>query len=162
VLSCQSYFRCAATPVEAKIRADADFSNRRIEVGLGAAPGRPAPRWAGSPRGLPLLETGTSYDESMILFILAPRVPTHPVAPAAWEEFVATYRWGIPRADLRELLAAFATSTRTSDRLRGIRTARCGEGIDYFENSRRATYATAPTPRQTRAAGPATAADVWG
>jgi hypothetical protein len=142
VLSCQSYFD-RGDPVEAKIRADADLLYRRIEWDW-AQPRPPGIAMGWTPEEGYHSWNWHGYDESMILFILALGSPTHPVKPAAWEEFVATYRWGEYLGQTYvnfSPLFGYQYSHVWID-FRGIqdRTMR-KKGIDYFENSRRATYA---------------------
>src|SRR5262249_42898686 len=105
------------------------------------------------------------YDESMILLVLALGSPTHPPAPPAWEAFVKTYRWGRFQEQTYVTfspLFGYQYSHVWID-FRGIRD-RCmrEKGIDYFENSRRATYAhrsyAAANPGGWAGYGP----QVWG
>jgi hypothetical protein len=83
------------------------------------------------------------YDESMILYVLALGSPTHPVDPEAWTEFTRTYRWedfeGQQCVGFAPLFGHQYSHVWID--FRGIRDAYMrGKGIDYFENSRRATY----------------------
>ena len=88
----------------------------------------------------------TGYDEAMLVYILALGSPTHPVEPEAWEAWTRTYddSWGIFQG--QEYLS-FAPHfghqySHAWIDFRGIRDAYMrGRGIDYLENSRRATYA---------------------
>jgi hypothetical protein len=86
----------------------------------------------------------SGYDEAMILYVLALGSPTHAIDPSAWNAFTSTYRWGtfygqeyvqfVP-------LFGYQYSQMWIDP-RGIRDEFLrGHGIDYFENSRRATLA---------------------
>jgi hypothetical protein len=84
------------------------------------------------------------YNEAMILYVLALGSPTHSIDPAAWEEFVKPYVWG-EYAGQRYVafspLFGYQYSHVWID-FRGIRDRYMREkGIDYFENSRRATLA---------------------
>jgi len=82
------------------------------------------------------------YDESMILYVLALGSPTHPVGPEAWAGFTSTYVWAPwygPEHVAFGPLFGHQYSHVWID-FRGIRDAYMrGKGIDYFENSRRAT-----------------------
>jgi hypothetical protein len=82
------------------------------------------------------------YDEALILYVLGLGSPTHPLPPESYAAWLSTYRWreiyGIPQ------LAAGPLFVHQLSHLwidfRGIRDAFMRErGIDYFENSRRAT-----------------------
>ncbi|MDP2031442.1 MAG: glucoamylase family protein [Thiobacillus sp.] len=83
------------------------------------------------------------YDEALLLYILGLGSPTHPLPESAYAAWAATYRWehsyGVDYLyagplfthqlshiwiDFRDIQDAFMRS----------------KGIDYFENSRRATY----------------------
>ncbi|HUP47450.1 MAG TPA: glucoamylase family protein [Thermoanaerobaculia bacterium] len=84
------------------------------------------------------------YDEAMILYILALGSPAHPIGPEAWTEFTRTYNWG-PFYGYEHVNFAPLFGHQYSHvwiDFRGIRDAYMREkGIDYFENSRRATLA---------------------
>ncbi len=89
----------------------------------------------------------TGYDEAMLVYILALGSPTHPVEPDAWEAWTRTYdteSWGV---FMGQEYLSFAPHfghqyTHTWVDFRGIRDAYMRDrGLDYFENSRRATYA---------------------
>ena len=109
----------------------------------------------------------TGYDEAMLVYILALGSPTHPVEPEAWEAWTRTYdhSWGIFQG--QEYLS-FAPHfghqySHAWIDFRGIRDAYMrGRGIDYFENSRRATYAqrsyAMENPMGWKGYGP----DIWG
>ncbi len=163
VLSCQSYF-VRDDALETRIRADADLLYRRIEWDW-AQPRPPGIAMGWTPEEGYHSWNWRGYDESMILFILALGSPTHPVAPAAWEEFVRTYRWGTFEGQTYvnfSPLFGHQYSHVWID-FRGIRDRPMREkGIDYFENSRRATYShrayAVENPSGWRGYGP----DVWG
>lgn len=82
------------------------------------------------------------YDEAMLLYLLALGSPTHPVPPDAWPAWCASYEW-IRYYDVDYLYAGPLFTHQLSHvwvDFRGIRDAFMrGKGIDYFENSRRAT-----------------------
>ncbi|WP_407351337.1 glucoamylase family protein [Luteimonas sp. R10] len=144
VLFAQSYFD-GDDEREREIREIADELYRRVEwpwlqqrpplISMGWYPGR----------GF-IQHDWTGYDEAMLVYILALGSPTHPVEPEAWEAWTRTYEesWGVFQG--QEYLS-FAPHfghqySHTWVDFRGIRDAYMRErGIDYFENSRRATYA---------------------
>jgi hypothetical protein len=140
VLAAQEYFD-ANDPEEASIRAYADSLYLRIEwdwvrpdpplIGMAWRPGR----------GLgPHSYQG--YDEAMILYVLALGSPTHPIEPAAWDAFTSTYVWGAFYGQEHVNFAPLFGHQYSHVWIdfRGIRDEYMREkGIDYFENSRRAT-----------------------
>jgi hypothetical protein len=82
------------------------------------------------------------YDEAMLLYVLALGSPTHPLPRESYQAWLSTYEWrsayGI------EYLYAGPLFTHQLSHVwidfRGIQDAFMrGRGIDYFENSRRAT-----------------------
>ncbi len=164
VLFSQSYFDGPSAD-EAEIRSLADSLYRRVEWtffdrgkrGLAMAwdpESRRVSRW-----------TWNGLDESIVLHVLALGSPTHPADPAAWGHFTRGYRW---REFLGREYFQFAPlfghqySQAWID-FRGIADdSTRARGLDYFENSRRATlsqrdYAIA-NPHGFRGYG----ADVWG
>ena len=161
VLFCREYFD---RPEETELRALADSIYLRVNwpwaetrpprVSMGWHPekGFIEADWAG-------------LNEAMLLYVLALGSPTHPVDPSAWQAWTSSYRWG---SYYGQSYVGFGPlfghqySHMFID-FRGIRDAYMrGKGIDYFENSRRATlaqraYAIA-NPMGWRDYG----ADVWG
>jgi len=88
----------------------------------------------------------TGYNEAMMVYILAMASPTHPVSPDAWQVWTRSYNefWGVFQG--QEFLTFgphFGHQyTHVWVDFRGIQDDYMRErGIDYFENSRRATYA---------------------
>ncbi|MEO0898657.1 MAG: glucoamylase family protein [Bacteroidota bacterium] len=142
VLSAQVYFD-QENEVEEKIRSLADSLYRRVEwdwamkdngvMSMGWRPERgfiPA-QWDG-------------YNEAMILLIMAMGSPTHPIEKGAWEKWCAPYEWGefegIEHLNFSPLFGHQYSQMYID--FRGIQDAYMREkGIDYFENSRRATMA---------------------
>jgi hypothetical protein len=139
-LFCQSYF-ADTTQAETSVRAYADSLYRRVEwtwprnrppaVNMG---------WKPEEGFLPFDWRG--YDEAMIVYILALGSPTHALEPGAWEEWTRNYRWrdfyGQHHVNFAPLFGHQYSHTWVD--FRGIRDAYMrGKGIDYFENSRRAT-----------------------
>jgi hypothetical protein len=105
------------------------------------------------------------YNEAMILEILALGSPTYPVDPAAWTAYTSTYQWNTFYGQQYVTFAplfGYHYSHVWID-FRGIQDEYMrGKGIDYFENSRRATYAqrayAIADPGGWRGYG----ADMWG
>jgi hypothetical protein len=141
VLFCQSYFT-QQNPTEVSIRAYADSLYTRVD-------------WQWIRPKAPLVSMGwrpengfIDYDwhglnEGMILYVLALGSPTHPIDPAAWTEFTSTYRWadffGQQHVNFAPLFGHQYSHIWID--FRGIKDPYMREkGIDYFENSRRATY----------------------
>jgi len=139
-LFCQSYFT-GATPVEVSVRAYADSLYRRVEW---TWPRNRAPAinmgWKPEDGMLPFDWRG--YDEAMIVYLLALGSPTHAIEPSAWEEWTKTYHWrdfyGQEHVNFAPLFGHQYSHVWVD--FRGIRDAYMrGKGLDYFENSRRAT-----------------------
>jgi hypothetical protein len=93
-------------------------------------------------RGLPVW-IWHGYNEAMILYVLALGSPTHPVPSSVWDAWTETYLW---KEHYGQTLVNFMPlfghqfSHAWID-FRGIYDGYMREkGIDYFENSRRATY----------------------
>ena len=144
VLFAQSYYT-GDDPREAEIRKLADEIYRRVD-------------WPWLQQRAPLISMGwypekgfithdwKGYNEAMLVYVLALGSPTHPVEPEAWQEWTRSYErdWGVFQG--QEYLS-FAPHfghqySHVWIDFRGIRDAYMAErGIDYFENSRRATYA---------------------
>jgi hypothetical protein len=108
------------------------------------------------------------YNESIILHVLGLASPTHPLPPETYKAFTSTYVW--QEIYDRELLYNFYSGPLFIHQLshiwidfRGIQDEFMREkGIDYFENSRRATYTQQEyairNPREFRGYGE----NVWG
>ena len=140
VLFCQSYFD-NNTAVEKKIREYADSLYRRVDwKWMQARPPLIAMGWF---PGRGVIESDwNGYNEAMILYILALGSPAYSVNRDAWEGFTRDFKW------LRYYGQEFVSfgplfghqySHAWID-FRGIQDAYMQKkGIDYFENSRRAT-----------------------
>ena len=143
VLFAQSYFD-RDTPGEREIRALADTLYRRVDwpwmqpraplIGMGWTPG-----------GKYIPSDWKGYNEGMLVYILALGSPTHPVEPAAWKAWASTNddSWGTFQG---QTFLNFAPMfghqySHVWVDFRGIRDDWNREhDLDYFENSRRATY----------------------
>lgn len=142
ILFCQVYFD-GDHPDEIAIRAYADSIYRRVDW-----------RWAVQrpPRvsmGWDHTNGWNSYDwrgldEAMLLYILGLGSPTHPLDSTAWEAWASTYRWGTFYGQAHVGFAPLFGHQYSQAWVdfRGIQDPYMrARGIDYFENSRRATYA---------------------
>ncbi|MEP6946108.1 MAG: glucoamylase family protein [Acidobacteriota bacterium] len=83
------------------------------------------------------------YDEAMLLYVLGLGSPTHPLSAASYSAWTSTYRW--ERSFGYEYLYSGPLFTHQLSHIwidfRDIQDDFMrAKGIDYFENSRRATY----------------------
>ena len=107
------------------------------------------------------------YNEAMIVYVLALGAPRHAVAPDAWEAWTAGYakNWR-GSGDTRHLAFAAQFAHQYSHLwidFRGIRDAAMRRaGFDYFENSRRATYAQRAYASANPMGWQGYSADIWG
>jgi len=163
VLFCQQYFDGGGS-TEAAIRAYADSLYLRIDW-TWAQPRPPLITMGWTPEGGFHALDWHGYNEAMLVYLLALGSPTHPIAPEAWGAWTSTYTWG---QYFGQSYVGFAPLfghqyTATWVDFRGIADPYMrSHGIDYFENSRRATlaqrgYATA-NPAGWSDYGP----DIWG
>jgi hypothetical protein len=162
-LFCQSYFD-RGTRVEERIRALADSLYARadwewmrvrpplLSLGWGPREGFQPYDWRG-------------YNETLFMHVLALGSPTHPVGPETYRAWAQGYKWGdfqnqayvgFPPLFGHQYSHVWIDFRGLQDDFMRVR------GIDYFENSRRATlaqraYATA-NPSGWKGYG----ADVWG
>ena len=140
ILSVQSYFD-RDDPVEAELRQLADDLFRRVNwpwflndnglLSMGWHPERGFldAQWDG-------------YNEAMILYIMAFGSPTYPLQPDCWQGWTKPYLWtefyGQEMVNFAPLFGHQYSHMYVD--FRGIKDAYMREkGIDYFENSRRAT-----------------------
>jgi hypothetical protein len=141
-LFAQSYFdRDNAT--EADIRSDAQTLYERVEwTWEEARPDAVSMGW--TPESGFHTYDWRGYNEAMILVILALGSPTHPVDPAAWAAYHATDKWGTSYGQQYVQFAPLFGHQYTEVwiDLRGIsEPVIAAHGIDWFENSTRATLA---------------------
>jgi hypothetical protein len=83
------------------------------------------------------------YDEAVLLYILGLGSPTHPLPPESYTAWISTYKW--MKIYGREFIFGGPLFIHQYSHIwidfRGIQDAFVRErGIDYFENSRHATY----------------------
>ena len=141
-LFCQAYFD-AESAAEVEIRALADSLYFRAEWDWASVrPPTIGHGWTPEAGHLPYDWRG--YNEAMPVYLLALGSPTHPVDPAAWQAWLAGYRWGEfmgwEQLGFAPLFGHQYAAVWID--FRGIVDAGLApHGIDYFENSRRATLA---------------------
>lgn len=146
VLFAQSYFD-GADPAEAEIRALADSIYLRAEWPYFQTDARGITMaWRPEPDRLFGTARWTGFDESMILHVLALGSPTHPAGREIWDHYTSTYdaRWGTFYGQEHLNFAPLFGHQYSHVWIdfRGIQDDFMRrKGIDYFENSRRATLA---------------------
>ena len=141
ILSCQSYFNGAAEP-EQNIRALVDSLFCRVDWQWAMAD-RPGITTAWHPEHGFSKHIWDGYDEAMILYILALGSPRHPVPETTWAVWTAPYIWaeyyGMEFVSFGPLFGHQYSHCWID--FRGIQDKYMqAKGINYFENSRRATY----------------------
>ena len=163
-LFCASYFD-GASPAEAEVRALAEELFRRADWAWAATPRPPRVSMGWTPEEGFHGYDWKGYNEAMIVYVLALGSPTHAVSDDAWPAYTSTYRWetfeGQSFLNFAPLFGHQYSHVFLD--FAGIRDAYMrGKGIDYFENSRRATLAQ----RAYAIANPGRFAgygeDVWG
>ncbi len=163
VLAAESYFD-GGTDVESAIRAEADSLYRRVDW-TWSAEGRPGMMLGWTPDQGADKNSWHGYNEAMIMYILALGSPTHPVEPRVWDYWTSTYVWA--RYFGSEFLSFGPLFGHQYSHCwidyRGIRDAYMREkGIDYFENSRRATYSQQGYGGENPAGFKDYSASIWG
>ena len=141
-LFCQSYFDGSARE-EAEIRAYADSLYRRVDWPWAVARA-PALSMGWHPESGFIASDWTGYNEGMIALVLGLGSPSHPLDAAAWQAWTSTYVWrdfmGQPQLAFAPLFGHQYSHVWIDFRGIGDAYVRT-KGIDYFENSRRATIA---------------------
>lgn len=142
VLSVQTYFdRADAT--ETQIRQLADQIYRRVDWTFFQTR-RPFISMGWHPEKGPIAADWKGYNEAMLLYILALGSPTHPVGADVWTAWTKTYPfanfYGQQHVNFDPLFGHQYSHCWID--FRGIQDVYMrGKGLDYAENSRRATYA---------------------
>ncbi len=165
MLFCQSYFD-TQHPREVQIRKLVDEIYRRVDW-TWAQPRPPVVALAWTPEGGFSGIDWQGYNEAMLVYLLALGSPTHPISPQAWTTWTSTYdkHWGTlydqTYLSFGPLFGHQYTHVWVD--FRGIRDAYMrARGLDYFENSRRATYTqrryAIANPRHWQAYGK----NIWG
>lgn len=140
-LFCREYFD-RENPLESEIRELSDKLYRRVDWQW-MQPRQPLICMAWTPESGLGDHDYRGYSEAMLLYVLALGSPTHPIDAAAWEAYTSTYHWaefyGQQHLNFGPLFGHQYSHVWID--FRGIRDPFMqAKGIDYFENSRRATY----------------------
>ncbi len=145
VLYCRDWFNEAhADAIELRRLANALYA--RVDWAW-AAPRGPAICLGWKPEQGFLPYDWKGYNESMLLYLLALGAPEKPLGPEAWAAWCSTYEKQSWRTVYGQQHLHFAPLfghqfTHCWVDFRGLKDAYMrGKGIDYFENSRRATLA---------------------
>ncbi|HMA43925.1 MAG TPA: glucoamylase family protein, partial [Gemmatimonadales bacterium] len=163
VLFCREYFN-GPDSTEVAIRATADSLYARTD-------------WAWAQRTPPLVNMGWTpengwqpldwrgYNEAMLVYILALGSPTHPIDSTAWAAWSATYQWGgfygQSHIGFAPLFGHHYTHVWID--FRGIQDEYTrAHGLDYFENSRRATLAQRAYATANPGGWAGYGTDLWG
>ncbi|CAN5715592.1 glucoamylase family protein [soil metagenome] len=163
VLFCQQYFD-GAHAEEAEIRSLADSLYRRVQWSW-VNPQAPLIGMGWHPETGFIPHSYRGYDEAMLLYVLALGSPTHPVGPESWQAFTSSHPWrdfyGQEHVNFAPLFGHQYSHVWID--FRGIQDEYMrGRGIDYFENSRRATLSqrayAQDNPMRWRGYG----GDIWG
>jgi hypothetical protein len=165
MIFCQSYFD-TQDPHDLEIRRLTDEIYRRVDW-TWAQPRAPAVALSWTPEAGFSSSDWRGYNEAMLVYLLALGSPTHAVDQQAWTSWTSTYdkQWGTVY-DQTYLSFAPLFGHQYSHvwvDFRGIRDAYMrAHDLDYFENSRRATYTqrryAIANPQHFRAYGK----NVWG
>jgi len=163
VLTVAAYFT-AETPAETELRRLADALYRRVDW-----------RWAqrdgsalmhGWKPECGFLHYGwEGYSEAMLLYVLGLGSPTHPLTEQSFRAWTVTYQWeNLYGYDFLYAGPLFIHQfSHTWIDFRGIQDQFMREkGCDYFENSRRATYAQREYAIRNPHSFTGYAADCWG
>lgn len=140
ILVCMTYFD-ADDSQEKEIRDLADQLYRAVEWDW-AMNGKKTMSMGWFPDKGFLESSWRGYNEAMVLLVMAIGSPTHPISPDAWTAWTDTYQW---RKHLGQEYVNFGPLfghqySHCFIDFRGIQDAYMrNKGIDYFENSRRAT-----------------------
>lgn len=130
------------TRAEAKIRTLAVELYRRADW-IWALDGGETVTHGWTPEGGFLKHRWEGYDEALLLYVLGLASPTYPLPRSSYEAWTATFRWE-HRYGYDYLYAGPLFIHQLSHvwiDFRGLQDSFMrGKGIDYFENSRRATY----------------------
>lgn len=137
-----SYFTSEA-PNEAEIRALAEALYARVDWAWALNGGRTVAHAWKPERGF-LKSRWEGYCEALILYVLALASPAYPIPADSYQAWASTYRW--KKIEGLEFLYAGPLFIHQFSHIwvdfRGIQDDFMrARGIDYFENSRRATYA---------------------
>ncbi|MBK8504835.1 MAG: Tat pathway signal protein [Saprospiraceae bacterium] len=142
IISAIQYFD-RNNPQEAEIRNIGNALFRRVEWDwMYVNDGKLSMGWHPERGYIPSSWDG--YNEAMILLVMAMGSPTHPIPDDAWSGWTSTYEWGSFKGhEYLQFSPLFGHQySHMYIDFRGIQDDYMQEkGIDYFENSRRATLA---------------------
>ena len=127
--------------LETEVRTLADALYRRCDWAWAFDGDTLSMGW--TPEGGFLTHRWTGYSEAILLYALALGSPTHPVPASAYEAFTETYTWKMLYGHEHVWAGPLFIHQLSHVWIdfRGVRDAYMrSKGIDYFENSRRATY----------------------
>jgi len=163
ILFCQAYFD---RPSETGIRELADAIYERVDWRWSQArPPTVALGWSPEKGHLPY--DWVAYSEAMLVYVLALGSPTHSLGPDSWTAWSAGLpeHWGWQGG--QEFVRFGPLFGHQYSHIwvdfRGIRDAFMrGKGIDYFENSRRATLAQYAYARENPMGWTGYGPDLWG
>lgn len=163
VLTCQQYFS-GDHPEEAEIRGLAEEIYERVDWRW-AQPRPPLVSMGWTPEGGFHFLDWRGYNEAMIVYLLALGSPTFATAAEGWQGYTASFVWGdyygFQHVGFAPLFGHQFTHLWID--FRGIRDAYMRDkAIDYFENSRRATYAQRAYAIANPAGFAAYGANAWG
>lgn len=141
VLACREYFDQDDSR-EREIRELADALFRRVEWNW-MQPRPPLIVMAWEPKTGFGKHDYRGYNETMLLYVLALGSPTHAIDDSVWDTYTSTYLWaefyGQEHINFTPLFGHQFSHAWID--FRGIQDSYTrAKGIDYFENSRRATY----------------------
>ncbi len=142
ILVCQSYFD-QDNPNEATIRELADSLFLRVQWDW-AMNGNETMSMGYHPEEGFIKAQWTGYNEAMILLIMGLGSPTYPIPANSWDVWCSSYEWadfyGFEHVNFSPLFGHQYSQMYID--FRGIQDSYMkNKGIDYFENSRRATLA---------------------
>ena len=141
----QTYFD-GADAQEVELRAAVDTIAGRVDWAWAQQNHAPLVTMGWLPESGFIAADWSGYNEAMLVVLMGMASPTQPLPPKAWSALTATYdaSWSRTQGyDYLSFQALFAHQfTHLWVDFRGIQDAYIrARGIDYFENSRRATYA---------------------
>jgi hypothetical protein len=163
MLFAQSYFG-GADSIESEIRTLADSIYFRVDWNW-AQRRAPAVSMGWHPESGFIAADWIGYNEAMILYFLALGSPTYPVGPEGWAAWVGGYQWGTYHGqEMVQFGPLFGHQySHVWVDFRGIQDGYMrGRGIDYFENSRRATLAQRAYAIENPGGWRAYGEDIWG
>lgn len=166
VLAAQSYFT-GGDATETRIRQLAETLYTRVDWAWAQVRGgHIVMGWVPGAGFKPFVDYH-GYDEAMLLYLLALGSPTHPARDDSWDAFCADYprSWGsfMGQLHLGGAPLFWHQYSHVWVDYRGIQDAFMRErGLDYFENSRRATLAQRAYAIANPGGWNGYGADVWG